>query len=278
MIDKDYFMQRKTAVIFAVILLVIGSTIYFAFDIATKNSDSMNKLDAINPKVLFLLQNVQLKAAYTDEGTIDMFALAKNKDLARINSSLGISIPKQGGMVLGNVEGSMMQKEDEFKNIGDTLIDYNVVFRVDGVLVKTNTFADDFHFINLEQYTILTSDSNKLLVKFKDINTPKLFYLYDTTRPSSVKLEFSEGSLDLFYPHVNRGKIYYPLILGSKEAKMMKEEKLFTKVGDTLDNFFGKDVIIVGVLVETNTGMDMMHFVEPDFFNDSQKVVKGALV
>ena len=105
-----------------------------------------------------------------------------------------------------------------------------------------------------------------MLVKFKDENTPKLFYLYNKDNPSPVKIEFADGDMSLFFKHIIDNKSYYPIIIGSKEAKMMQEEKLFTKIGDTINSFFDKDVIIVGIAKETNTPLDMMHIVENDFF------------
>ena len=52
---------------------------------------------------------------------------------------------------------------------------------------------------------------------------------------------------------------YYPVILGSQEADTMREEKLFSDTGDTIKGFFGKNVVIVGILDETSTGLDWIH-------------------
>lgn len=57
-----------------------------------------------------------------------------------------------------------------------------------------------------------------------------------------------------------------PIFLGYEEAMMMQKEKLFTKEGDTLDKFFGKNVIVGKILPKTNTSLDYMHFVPPEFF------------
>ena len=275
MIGKEYVTQKRISLMIVVIILVIGGAIYFLTGVATKTAMSGGEIN--NNTDLSFLKDVQLKAMYTEEGTIDMFALAKNNALAKISASQGNSIPEVGGMVLGNVEGSMMQEEGEFKNIGDSLIDYDITFRVDGVLAKTGTFADDFHFVHSTQFTELKGDSDVLLVKFKDPTTPKLFYLYDKENPSPVTIEFSDGSMALFYKHIVEKKVYYPVIIGATEAKMMQEEKLFAKVGDTIDGFFGKDVIIVGIIKETNTGLDMIHIVEKDFFEKNVEVVQGYL-
>ena len=260
----------------AVLLLIAGSILYFAVG-ASNNVEAMNALEiaTVDATVLNMLKDVQLKAAYTDKGSIDMFALAKNNAMAKLTASQGNPIPEVGGMVIGNVEGSMMQKEDEFKNVGDTITDYGIDFRIDGVLAKTGTFADDFHFLNNEEYNKLKGDSGILLIKFKDANTPKLFYIYNRDEPSPAKIELIDGNINLFYKQVIGKKRYYPMIIGAKEAKMMQEEKLFTNPGDIITDFFSKDVLIVGIAKETDTGFDMMHIVEKDFFDEP---IKGVLV
>ena len=45
----------------------------------------------------------------------------------------------------------------------------------------------------------------------------------------------------------------------------MIKNKEFTKVGDTIDDFSGSSVIIAGILPETKTLLDTMHFVGTDF-------------
>jgi hypothetical protein len=271
--NNSFIGKRKFATILTILVLVIGTILYFGTGVYKKSN--MTSAPVISSTTLDLLRNVQLKAAYTEEGNIDMFALARSNDIAKLSTTQGNSIPEVGGMVLGNIEGSMMKKEGEFKNIGDDLEDYTITFNVNGILAKTNTFADDFHFINVEEYNLLQGESDRLLVKFKDAKTPKLFYLYDKTNPTPANIVLSEGNMNSYYQHIIGKKLYYPLILGYDEAKMMREEKLFSNTGDTLDGFFGKNVIIVGVMKKTDTGMDMLHVVEPDFFEDK---IQGVLL
>jgi hypothetical protein len=266
--SNDYFKQRRPATILAMVVLVLGTALYFGTGVYKNVNINMLQVSIIDSNTLDLLRNVQLKAAYTDEGNIDIFALARNNDLAKQGTIQGDSIPEVGGMVLGNIEGSMMKKEGEFRNIGDTVEDYDIQFNINGVLDKTGSFADDFHFINVEQYNSLRGENDKLFIKFKDEKTPKLFYLYDKNNPSPAKIVLSEGNMNLYYQHIVGKKLYYPLILGYDEAKMMREEKLFANTGDTIDDFFGKNVMIVGVIQKTDTNMDMMHVVEPDFFEE----------
>lgn len=60
-------------------------------------------------------------------------------------------------------------------------------------------------------------------------------------------------------------KKYLPVYIGFSEAKMMADAKLFTKAGDTIENFFGNNVMIAGILPETKTSLDIMHFVGQGF-------------
>jgi hypothetical protein len=48
--------------------------------------------------------------------------------------------------------------------------------------------------------------------------------------------------------------------LGGKEAEMMIKEKMFSNVGDKIEDFFGKPVFIAGILEPTNTTLDMLHY------------------
>ena len=52
------------------------------------------------------------------------------------------------------------------------------------------------------------------------------------------------------------------MIIGYDEALMMKKEKLFSKPGDQLKNFFGlESITIIGVLAPTKTMLDDVHIV-----------------
>ena len=58
------------------------------------------------------------------------------------------------------------------------------------------------------------------------------------------------------------------MILGYTEAQMMKRERLFTKVGDSLSGFFGLwTVKIVGIVWPTNTLLDEAHIINIKWFS-----------
>lgn len=278
MIGKEYFMQRKTPIIIVLLVLIVGSLTYFTTGVAEKSEGMTTSNSVTSNKDLSLFKDIQLKAGYSEDGKIDIFALAKNNNIAKYRAMLGNPIPESDSVVLGSDEGNMMLKEGEFKKVGDIIEDYNLKLKVEGLLEKTGTFADDFHFLNSEEYNKLDGDSTVLSVQFKDANTPKLFYIYNKDKPSEAKIELADGNMNLFYNHIINNKVYYPIIIGAKEAKMMQEEKLFSKTGDVINGFFGKNVIIVGITTETNTGMDMMYIVAPDFFEKPLEPVKGVLL
>jgi hypothetical protein len=88
-------------------------------------------------------------------------------------------------------------------------------------------------------------------------NTPK-FFLKTSALPSDYAL--SEGAPIL------RDNM---MLIGAKEAEMMREEKLFAKPGDTLKDFFGiGEMTIAGVLKPTGTVLDNMHFVNEATFKN----------
>jgi len=64
------------------------------------------------------------------------------------------------------------------------------------------------------------------------------------------------------------GKSYWPLYLGALEAAMMKREGIFRRSGDTLENFFGRPVMVAGIFPLTGTVFDHFHFVSDKFFEE----------
>lgn len=63
------------------------------------------------------------------------------------------------------------------------------------------------------------------------------------------------------------------MIIGAKEAAMMKEEKLITSTGDILPNFFGiPQMKVVGILATTGTAIDSYHIINQTTFEAIQSV------
>ncbi|MGV8171210.1 MAG: hypothetical protein ACP5OA_00780 [Candidatus Woesearchaeota archaeon] len=268
----EYFKKRKIALILTILVMLLGSALYIGTGAYKKGA--MAPTPVIDSASLDLLRNVQLKTAYTPDGLIKIFALTKEDYISKLRVAEGDAILPDGGLLLGKLESDMMREEILFTSVGDELDGFfGVDIRVTGILDKTGSFIDDFHFVNEKTYYAIDGDVGRLFVKFKDAKTPKLFYLYDANNPSPAKIVLSEGDMREYYTHEIGKKSYHPLILGYDEAKMMREEKLFANTGDTIDNFFGRDIMIVGILQDTDTSLDMMHIVEPDFFEEPVVVV-----
>ena len=91
----------------------------------------------------------------------------------------------------------------------------------------------------------------------------KMFYVVDG---ENIPAQFEKHiSLDRLSTVEKDGEKYLPIFIGSAEAKMMIDENLFQKEGDTIKDLFGNDIVIAGILPETGTILDNLHFVSDDF-------------
>lgn len=166
-------------------------------------------------------------------------------------------------MTIGYAEAQMMREENLFAKPGDSLTNFFGIDKVyiGGVLEKTGTPVDDLHFLSLHNFEQATAEEGRVFSKLTPDKVPKMFYYLGLNEPVPAKFALAEGSMSGYEVHDLGGAEYYPLILGSNEAAMMREEKLFTGTGDVIRGFFGRNVVIIGVLERTNTSLDMMHFV-----------------
>ena len=258
-----FFKKNKIGIVLTILLLLTGSVSYFYFEPLNKVQKNMeseeNNMSNIDP---LLFENMEIKVAYTPEGNIKLFVNARNNDLAKLKTVDGNSIPEKDTIIIGYDEANMMKEEKLFTNPGDKINDlFGINIIIGGVLSKTSTIIDEMHFVSLENYNKLNGKENIVFIKLTDENVSKVFYNYPISKDINLNFKLSEGSQENYKTYDIMGKTYYPIIVGYNEANMMKEEKLFEKTGDTIEGFFGKDVIIVGIMEETNTGLDMMHLV-----------------
>lgn len=208
-----------------------------------------------------LYEDAKFKTGFLPDGAFKVFIMARNNNLMMLDAAEGELLPESETMVLGAAEAAMMREESLFKDIGDQL---NGFFGIDtaigGVLKARGDLADDAHFLTEGQFNAIQGDEGRIAVKAEPDGSPKFFYRYEVT-DALPKLTLAEGDIANYKTTELDGKTYYPVILGAKEAAMMRENNLFQKTGDTIDNLFGKDVIIVGTLNETGSALDMMHLV-----------------
>jgi len=164
-------------------------------------------------------------------------------------------------MIIGSDEGAAMKKEGLIKGPGDYAKD---VFglpsvKIVGILEPTGTLLDMYHFMNKATLVKMTSEAVIKYVAEKEI-LKSFYFVTATNTPEKLKSNIQGfGNISL------GNKTYLPIYIGSSEAKMMIEKKLINKVGDTIDNLFGNNVIVAGILPETGTSFDLMHFVGNGF-------------
>ncbi len=244
------------------IMVVVFTFGFFEF---AKLSSSMenNGMSTASVEVATTINNFvaggQTKLNFED-GAPEIF-VGVNNFPSSLKVKSGTPILNDNEIVLGYDEATDMIKENKIKGIGDYIKDLFGLpsVKVVGILEKTNTFVDMYHFVNNSTLAKMNSSATIKYIAEKEII--KSFY-FDTTNNTPEKLKNSIKGFEV----VTLGdKKYLPIYIGSSEAKMMIEKKLITKTGDTINNLFGNDVIVAGILPETKTAFDMMHFVGPGF-------------
>jgi len=258
----SWFRESRGAFAFAIAVMLLGTFGYFVLGGTggMAGEPMSNDTVKVDPSVF---DGITYKVAFAPDGTPKVFAHARSNALANLSAAEGVSIPDGGSMVVGSAEGAMMKEEKLFARPGDTLTDFFGLDRIEigGVLAGTGTFVDDLHLLSTHDYGNLVGEEGRVYSRLTPEKVPKLFYYLDVNETVPARFVLKEGSMSGYAVHDLGGVDYYPLVLGANEAKMMREEKLFETTGDQVRNFFGKNVVVVGVLETTNSSFDMMHFV-----------------
>jgi len=171
----------------------------------------------------------------------------------------GAKTLEDNSMLIGYDEAMMMKKENLFGKPGDAL---NAFFGVEtmkivGVLAPTGTILDKMHIVNGNTYKALKSSASIETAKSED-GTTKFFYIIKGNVPERLKDSMQDTS---FNPVVIGGKTFQPVYIGNAEAATMVNEKIFEKEGDRIENFFGINAIISGILPKTDTILDNFHYI-----------------
>jgi hypothetical protein len=248
--------ENKGAIAFTLVVMLLGTAGYFVLGA----KDGMMGTGKADPAVY---NGITYKVAFASDGTIKVFANAKKNALARLEAVEGGSIPEEDSMTIGSAEAAMMKNESLFAKPGDSLTNFFGINRIyiGGVLAETGSPVDDLHFLSVNNFNKLEGEKGRVYSKFTPESVPKMFYYLGIGEQIPKKFVLAEGSMTGYEVHDLGGTQYYPLVVGSNEAKMMRKENLFKEPGDVIRGFFGKDVVVVGVLKESGTALDMMHFV-----------------
>jgi Cu+-exporting ATPase len=180
---------------------------------------------------------------------------------ASLKASEGTLVIGNDEMVIGYEEGTMMKKEKLIKGPGDSLTNFFGLtsVKIVGILEPTGTLIDSYHFVNKDTLGRMTNYAKIKIIA--EETGAEIFYAADkNSMPDKIKNNISNYDIILI-----GDKSYFPVYIGFSDAAMMIEEKEFNKPGDIVENFSGNAVIIAGILPKTNSIMDQMHFVGPDF-------------
>lgn len=134
--------------------------------------------------------------------------------------------------------------------------------------VSTNTMPTEAVY-SAEDVTAFAVSRGVDLQTAQAGNENKIFYsVTDATIPPEFVNQLSKKNS--FSAVMIEGVVYQSIYIGSEEAGIMRAEKLFDQPGDTIQDFFGNSVIVAGVLPETETILDQMHFVGPNFIIEAK--------
>jgi len=256
--------KRNYASLFAPVVMVIVFTLGFLqFAKLSSGMESPGSMITASVQTATSLNNFvagnKTKIDFGD-GNPKLFLNVANfpSDVKVKNGTLTLG---ENEMVIGYDEAMMMIKDKLIKKPGDTLTNFFglPLVKIVGILEPTGTMVDNYHFVTAATLEKLMTTAEIRLVAENEII--KSFYFTTSTNiPEKLK-----GQIKGFDAVTLAGQQYLPIYVGSAEAKMMIEKKLIAKPGDIIDNFFGNNIIVAGILPETKTSLDMMHFVGPGF-------------
>lgn len=241
--------ENKQTMIFVFVAMLVGSLGYFAIGAGGTEMQGTN-----GPK----LEDAEFKVAFGPDGTMNIFANIKNNEFLSLKVAEGNLIPEEDSMVIGNAQKAKMKSQGIFSSPGSHLINYfGTNITIEGVLVETDSLVDDIQFLGASKFKQINGLEGRIFVKMDE---EKTFITFDMNETEIPRSRLAEGNWSGYEIHNIGNSTYYPIVIGAKEAKIMKEKKIFTNTGDII-NVFGKRFVVVGVIEETNTILDRLYFV-----------------
>ncbi len=244
-------------------MAIIFTLLFFGFARFSSVMEHMVPLSALSTwreAGVYMAENVA-RVSFTPSGQPRFFLGVVTIDYPLFEAQEGALNLLPGEMILGFEEARMMRKEKLFKRVGDVLLDFFGLpqVKIVGVLRPTGTMLDHYHFVRLETLMRLRTVARVQVLLGEEF--PAFFYV---VREESLPHQLPGLSLSDFA----RRDSYYPMYLGFVEAEMMKRKGSFRRVGDRLENFFGRQVIVAGILPRTQTMLDYFRFVSEEFFTE----------
>ncbi len=212
-----------------------------------------------------VFQSGAMKIGYLGTEPKLFFTASDSSVLTTIPVRKGSNSLTVNAMIVGDEEGTMMEKEKLFTNAGDSIPGFfgiTPAIKIVGVAAPTSTMFDMFHFLDAPTFARISGESKSISFAIAPDKSLKLFYSVPSPMPERLRPHLKQGEL---YPVVQEGKTFLPVAIGIEEAKMMIAEGLFTKEGDIIRGFFGNDIVVIKIIPRTNTWFDHMHFVGQEF-------------
>lgn len=256
MIFENFIKENKSAILFSILIMLVGSIAYVTTDQAMGGASGSGNLDNN------IFESIKFKVVIGPDGVINLLANTKNNILATLDTTEGSSILEEDSIVIGNEAAARLKKAGIFSESGDLISSYfGISTTVEGILEKQDNIIDYLTFLSVSAFENADGETGKVFSKVTMEGSAKVFFTLLENDAIISKFQLAEGDISGYEIHNLDGEEYYPLIVGSEEAKVMREEKLFKSTGDPIREFFGKNFVVVGVLEETNTILDYLHFI-----------------
>ena len=245
------YRQNEKAIKLTVAVLLMGFIFYAVYGII----DRMMTEWAVSN----ILMSSKFKVTF-ENTTMKVFAMPRNNAIATIKPIMGNSIPETNSMVIGKSEADRMIEERLFTRNGDRIRNYyGMTVNVEGVLTETGSFLDKVNFISERNFGTIKGDQQRVFMRKSDGGIPTAFYRMDMGDELPGDLELAEGSLELYASRFEGEVEVLPIIIGFNEAQRIREKKVFLITGDTIENFFGRKVIVAGILKKSNGPADLTY-------------------
>lgn len=247
--------ENRGAIIFAFLVMLAGSVAYAAS--GNLNVDLFWKNGGTN-----VLEEARFKVVSAPDGSIAIIANARNNALASLKAAEGNPVPEEDSVVLGVEEAERLKGLGQASKPGGHILGYSGIYAtIEGVLAKSDSPVDGLIFLGARRFDEADGDGSRVFSRSSREGMPKMFFRLGLNESTPRGFRFAEGSMSGYSSHNLDGKTYYPIIIGAKEAKVMRSEKIFEDTGDTIRDFFGRNFVVAGVLEETNTSIDRLHFI-----------------
>jgi hypothetical protein len=266
-----YFRPRKRnipSMIAPVVMVLLFSGVFFQFARLSSNMNKagMGQAEAMavsgqSVEIANLIAGGTTRVAYAGD-TPKLFLAAPALVAPALKAQEGTLVLQDNEMILGSAEAAMMREENLFQQPGDVIVDFFGIpeMRIVGILAPTGTLLDEYHVVNPSTLARLDTQAEVRITAVE--GALKLFYGVQVDNvPATLRDRLQADTLN---PATLGGRPYVPVVIGAEEAQMMQDGKLFQVEGDLIHNLFGNDMVVAGVLPETNTPLDMMHFVRAD--------------